>query len=272
MTGSEIEGRVRAGLWSREARTVFISVEHPMGDAARIRIVSAAYGGVIDRASAAWWHGLTKEPPVDVQIAVGRSVRATRQIGTPVDAKRRSYPSEDIVTFRGIQVTSLSLTVLEASAELDDGIALMDRALQTKCVTVASLRAALDRNSGAHGMRRARFLLNAAADLSESQAERLFIKILREYGITGWTQQVWIAGFKCDFAWVVEGVAVEIHGWGWHHQHDRWERDQKWINAMYGVQCVPLVFTWERMTTDPAGCMAELIDAIERRRAAAERW
>ncbi|WP_341258191.1 type IV toxin-antitoxin system AbiEi family antitoxin domain-containing protein [Gordonia malaquae] len=269
MTPSEIEGRVRAGLWSREGRCVFLSVEHELTDAARIRIVVATYGGVIDRASAAWWHGLITTPPADVQISVGRSARPQQRCGAQADSKRRSYPAEDVMTLRGVAVTSLELTVLQASAELDDGIALMDRALQTKCVTVASLRKALDRNSGSHGMRRARLLLTAAADLSESQAERLFVKILREYGITGWTHQMWVAGLRADFGWAAERIAVEIHGWRWHKTKSQWERDQRWINLVHGVGWVPLVFTWERLTTEPEVCMAELCAAIETRQSAA---
>ncbi|EGD54650.1 hypothetical protein [Gordonia neofelifaecis] len=87
------------------------------------------------------------------------------------------------VAVKDIAVTDLPLTVLASAAELDDGIAMMDGALQIKRVTLKELRAALDRNVGAAGMGRARKLLTSAEDLSESELERKFVRFLRRLGL-----------------------------------------------------------------------------------------
>ncbi|WP_062391899.1 hypothetical protein [Gordonia phthalatica] len=114
-------------------------------------------------------------------------------------AKRRSFPSEDLTVVRGLPVVDLPLTVLQVASEHADGIEIMDRALHERRVHLTDLRRSLERNAGGVGMQRARMLLDAAEDPSESEAERLFARLLREYQIDGWTQQVPFCGYRLDF-------------------------------------------------------------------------
>ncbi|MBM7365506.1 DUF559 domain-containing protein [Gordonia hydrophobica] len=261
VTSRQIQRRLDAGLWTAEAMGVYLSAEHCLSDAAQVRIAVAAQGGIADRTTAAWWHGLIPELPSPLTVSVPRSKRGAR-CGFRVETKRRTFPAEDVEVVRGLPVTRLPLTVLAAAAELDDGIAVMDRALQRKQVDLIDLRRSLERNSGAHGMRRARWLLTAAEDESESVAERLFVSLLRERGITGWTQQVPFCDYRLDFAWTQEQIGVEIHGWNFHHDHHEWERDQRKTNQLVRMGWLPLIFTWARLTMEPDACMAELAEAI----------
>ncbi|MGB6247433.1 DUF559 domain-containing protein [Gordonia sp. (in: high G+C Gram-positive bacteria)] len=266
LSHKRIQQRLDDGLWTSEALGVYLSAEHHLTEAARLRIAVASHGGVADRTAAAWWHGLIAELPSPVTISVPRSKRGSR-CGFDVHAKRRTFPAEDVCTVRGLPVTGVPLTVLAAAAELEDGISMMDRALQCGRVHLTDLRRSLERNSGAHGMRRARVLLTAAEDPSESVAERLFAKLLRLRGVDGWTQQVPFCGYRLDFAWIEEQIGIEIHGWNFHHTHDQWERDQRKTNQLARMGWLPLIYTWSRLVSEPEACVGEVIEAVEARRA-----
>ncbi len=270
MSADQVHRRVASGLWVPHARSVFLSAEHRMTDAARVRIALAANGGVADRSSAAWLHGLTDDLPDEVTLSVPRSAHGAACL-VPTSVRRRTFPHEDLTTVRGLRATALPLTLLAASSELgaDEGIALMDRALQTRCVTLKELRAALERNSGTHGMRLARTILTAAEDLSESELERRFVRFLRKHGIVGWTQQVWIGGRRMDFVWPAERVVVSLHGWAFHRSHSRWETDQETTSALAALGWVPLIYTGKRLEYRPEDVLRELCHTLELRQTAA---
>lgn len=262
----QIQHQLSSGLWTPESSGVYLSAEHRLTEAAKVRIAVEAHGGVADRATAAWWHGLIHDLSTPLTVSVPRSARTRVRIGFEVEAKRRTFPAEDLTVVRNLPVIDLPLTVLAAAAELDDGIDVMDRALQQRRVHLTDLRRSLERNAGAFGMRRARMLLDAAEDPSESVAERLFARLLREHRVDGWTQQVPFCGYRLDFAWIEEKIGVEIHGWKFHKDHDRWDRDQQKANQLALMGWLPLSFSWARLTTEPDACMTELIEAIELRR------
>ncbi|MGB3302164.1 hypothetical protein [Gordonia sp. (in: high G+C Gram-positive bacteria)] len=266
MSRNRIQGRLDSGLWTAEASGVYLSAEHQLSPAARVRIAVAAHTGVLDRTAAAWWHGLIPELPSPITVSIPRTARKQVVCSVEVEMKSRTFPAEDVAVVRGISVTGLPLTVLAASAELEEGISMMDRALQIHLVGLTELRASLSRNSGAHGMRQARRLLAAAEDVSESAAERLFAKLLREYGITGWTQQFPFCGMRLDFAWVSERIAIEIHGWKFHRDNRQWQRDQHKTNVIGGAGWLPLIYTWEMMTRHTHATMREVADAVNARR------
>lgn len=269
MTRDQVHHKSNLGLWRPHARSVFLSAEHHLTDMAAMRIAAIAHhGSITDRSSAAWLHGLINGPIPTVTLSVPRSTRGDGACSVPTQIRRRSFPHEDLTTVRGIRTTALPLTVLAAAGGLDDGIAIMDRALQTKRVSLQDLRTALERNAGSHGMARARQLLTSAEGLSESELERKFVRFLREHRIRGWQQQVWLENRRLDFAWPEERIAVSLHGWAFHHDHDRWERDQETTNMLSGMGWLPLIFTWKRLQFEPDRVLRELVRAIELRQGA----
>lgn len=268
MTRGQLRARTESGLWVPHARSTFLSAEHRMADMARIRIVAEGYSGaVVDRTAAAWLHRLTKVLPDEVTISTPRSSHVVDSCSVPASVCRRTYPAEDVTTVKGVVTTAVPLTVLAAAADLgDDGVALMDRALQMRCVTLKELRAALERNAGTRGMRMARRLLRSAEDLSESELERKFVRFLNKHGIIGWTQQVWMGNLRMDFVFPAEQVVVQLHGWAFHHDHDQWEKDQATTNALTSIGWKPLIFTWKRLEFSPDEVLSELLTTLELRR------
>jgi hypothetical protein len=108
--------------------------------------------------------------------------------------RRRDLDARDRVDHRGVAVTGLPLTVLEAAVALgEDGALLLDRALQ-RHVQFHAVSQAHHRNFGRRGSRVARTLLVAAADRADSQAERVLKGVLREARLTGWGAGTWRMG------------------------------------------------------------------------------
>ncbi|MBM7365493.1 type IV toxin-antitoxin system AbiEi family antitoxin domain-containing protein [Gordonia hydrophobica] len=267
-TERQIASRVKRGLWARLARGVFFSVEHPFTDAARIRAIAAAHSATIDRASAAWWHGFRDDHPGRVTASIPRTCKLGTRCDVPADLRRRTYPSEDVTALRGIPVTGPALSILGAASMLDDEPALnfLDRMLQKGTVTVPELTASLDRNSGIHGLGRARRLVTVVADASEFEAERLFVRLLKQEQLTGWTQQAWLCGYRYDFAFPAERIAIEIHGHAFHKWEDRWNRDLTKANAVATAGWLPLAYSWEMLNFHRERSMTELTQAIAARR------
>ena len=269
MSRDQIYQKRASGLWAPTGKSVYLSAEHHMTEKAMVRTAALAHRGVIDRDSAVWLHGLIDELPEPVTLSVPRSAHGvTCAVSTSV--RRRTFPAEDLAVVDGIDVTALPLTVLiGAGIRPDDGMDIMDEALFRKRVSLPELRETADRNAGMHGMARARELLESAEDIRGSYLERLFVRFLNARGITGWIREFWIGGRRIDFVFPEERIAVELHGWRFHHMLDRWERDQQTTNMLAGLGWLPLIFTLKRLKFSPNEVEKELMAAFEQRRWAA---
>ncbi|GAA3965371.1 type IV toxin-antitoxin system AbiEi family antitoxin domain-containing protein [Gordonia caeni] len=264
LTQRQVSRRLKAGRWLTMSRGVHLSSQHHLTDVARVRVAVATHRAVADRTAAAFWHGLIDTLPPVVTVSAPRSVHGQTQSPFAVSVKRRSFPAEDQEELRGIKVTRRPLTVLAAAQEVDDGAALIDRALQQGEVTIESLRAALDRNS-AHGLSLARELIAVLEAGSESTAERLFVEILRLHEITGWVQQFQLAGRRLDFAWPARRVAVEINGWSYHRTHSRFESDSDKAASLAAIGWLLLPFSWKAIRYDAEDCVLKLTNALNSR-------
>src|SRR5262249_3291902 len=144
----------------------------------RAAVAWAGTGAVASGLTAAWWWGLRDWAPGAVEVTVPRTRSRRCQVG--VLLRRRDLDPADLVVVRGLAVTALPLTVLDAVAALsnDSGRALLDRALQRR-VSFTELHAAYCRSFGRHGTPWLGQLLRQAADRACSQAERVLHRLLR---------------------------------------------------------------------------------------------
>lgn len=258
----QVSHRVATGRWQRLSRGIFLSSQHHLTDTARVRVAVVTHRAVADRTAAAFWHGLIPDLPPKVTVSAPRTIHGNAHTPVTVDLKRRTFPAEDLEELRGITVTRQSLTVLAAAGELDDGVALVDRALQNGDVTIESLCTTLDRNSGAHGLQIARELVSVLETGSQSVAERLFVELLTLHQITGWVQQLDLFGKPLDFAWPEHRVAVEINGWSFHRTHSRFESDGNKAASLAAIGWLLLPFSWKAIRYDGEECMRKLTSAL----------
>ena len=185
----------------------------------------------------------------------------------PVKKAEESSYALSIVERGGLRVTALPLTVIEAATRRGGGAKLMDTALQ-RHVELKKLWDAHLRNKGRHGSPAARILLLAAEDGARSQAERLFVKLLRRNKITGWKANCPVAGYKVDVVFPAAKLAIEVDGWAYHSSADDFENDRKRQNAISLLGYQILRFTWLDLTEYPDRVLAEIRNALLFRQAA----
>jgi very-short-patch-repair endonuclease len=259
-----VERRLESGRWVRCSRGVYFVDDRPFSDAARIRAAVWSYGSaaVASGLTAAWWHGLSRFTPDIAEVTVPRNSHGRRHQDTRV--RRRNLDECDVVERRGLRVTSLPLTVVEAAAQRGGGAKLMDNALQQH-VDLSSLWRAHLRSKGRTGAPRSRRLLQAASDGSRSAAERLLIKLLKDAGIGGWHANFSVAGYRVDVGFPGARVALEVDGMAFHSGAEEFQVDRERQNAIVLSGWQVLRFTWLDLTEYPDRVSAVIRAAISAR-------
>ncbi|MGH3823227.1 MAG: endonuclease domain-containing protein [Pseudonocardiaceae bacterium] len=175
-----------------------------------------------------------------------------------------TLPYPDLIAVRDLWVTDLPLTALEAAVAFGpQGSELLDRALQRRVRFLAVYRAHC-RNHGRRGSAAASRLLAVAADRAASHAERLLIRLLRGAGITGWELGYPVQDYLVDLAFPLQRVAIEVDGWAWHVDADRFIDDRRRQNTLVNLHWTVLRFTWHDLTGRPDGVVAEVRVALAR--------
>lgn len=256
-----VDRRVRAGYWRRCSPAVYFADDRPFTDAARVRAAVWGYGpeATASGIAAAWWHGITRYPPNIVEVTVPRTSHHPHRDG--IRMRRRDLAGADVVERKGLRVTALALTVVEAAARTSGGAVLMDSALQ-RHVDLRDLWRAHLRNKGRHGSPAARRLLQAASDGARSEAERLLVKLLREAGITGWRTNYPVGGYKVDVAFPEQTVAIEVDGFAFHSDAEDFVKDRQRQNVIALLRWKVLRFTWFDLIEYPQRVIAEIKHAI----------
>jgi very-short-patch-repair endonuclease len=158
-------------------------------------------------------------------------------------------------------LTSRALTALETAVAVPDGSVFLDRALQ-KHVPFHDVYRAYCRALGARGAARMAALLVAAADRADSAAERIVVDLLRAGGITGWCLGLPFRSWTIDLAFPDVRLAVEIDGWAWHIDVDRFRADRHKGNALVRSGWTLLRFTWHDLTNRPDYVVAQIRAAL----------
>jgi very-short-patch-repair endonuclease len=260
-TERTLRRRVRLDGWARVAPGVLLAAGHPWTDRARVRAVGlwADRRGVLSGPAAAWWHGMLTAAPERVEVTVPRHRGLRTRDGVRV--RRRDLDRCDVVDADGLALTAKALTALETAAAVPDGSAFLDRALQ-RHVAFGPVYQAYCRNLGAYGGARITDLLVPAADRADSAAERVIVKLLRDAGVTGWEVGVPFGPWTIDVAFPDVKVAVEVDGWAWHVDVDRFRADRHKGNALARAGWTVLRFTWHDLVKRPGYVLAEIRAAL----------
>lgn len=264
LSQSAIQRRVRSGHWRRCSQGVYFVDDRPFTTAARIRAAVWGRGSMATASglTAAWWLGLTTVEPNPVEVTVPRNSHGRG--GQGVRVRRRDLSEEDIFEDRGLRVTGVALTVLEASARRGGGATIMDSALQRR-VNLGDLLRTHRRNRHRYGATAAQRMLDAAGGGARSEAERLVIQLLRRAGINGWYPNHPVGPYVVDIAFPARRVAIEIDGWAFHSDHHAFQKDrsrQNWL-SLRGWHV--LRFTWLDVTQYPDKVLSQICAAISAR-------
>ncbi len=261
MSESAIGRRVRSGEWRRLATGVYLRSDraHTPSVELRAAVYAAGTGAAASGASAAWWHGLLDRPPARHTVTIPVSRTVVRH--SSVRIRRRTLDWRDTESRRALRVTGLPLSVLEAAVDVRAGSVLMDRAIQ-RHTTLEALAAAHERNARRHGAPAAARLLRAAGEGGASEAERMLHRLLRSAGLTRWRPHVVSCGYEIDVAFVADRVAIEVDGWAWHRDVERFNRDAQRQNTLMNAGWRVLRFTWHHLHNDPEAVLAQIRTAL----------
>jgi very-short-patch-repair endonuclease len=262
LSPSTMQRRARRGGWERLHPGVYLVGGHRLTDEARIRAAWLWAGGepaAVTGPAAAYWHGMLRRVPAVVEVTVGRQRHLTSRPGIRV--RRRDLAPADLVGFNGLWLADRALAALDTAVALPDGSGFLDRALQQH-VRFPAVYRAYCRNLGRSGWSTAARLISAAADRADSAAEQLLVALLRAAGIDGWVLGHPFGRYRIDLAFPAARVAIEVDGWAWHVDHDRFRNDRRKGNAITQAGWDLLRYTWHDLDGDPTRVIAEISRAL----------
>lgn len=219
-------------------------------------------------AAAVWGIRPTRVGPIDVTV-VGRQLHQRNGIRTH---SVKSLERPDIRTFQGIPITSPARTLADIAHDLSDRELerAFDEAIAQGLFSMSALRATVAACSGRPGAARLRALAQADRNrtVTRSEAEELFLALIRRAGLPEPEVNVRIGRWEADFFWRHERLVVEIDGHAYHSARTARERDHRKDAELQAVNCFVLRISARRLRNEPEVVLVEIASALARRRAA----
>jgi very-short-patch-repair endonuclease len=265
MGSTTVSRLVRSGALIRHAPGVFVVRGAPVTYRTGVWIAVLATGGVVGFATAAHLWGFVAEPPELVQLVLSNG----RHVVCPYGARiyRVFVPASAITTYASLPLTTRVWSLLDhlGTLSVPEGLRLVDRAIQRRWIERRDLSRRLEDCPGRRGNRVIRALVAATADGAAAQSERVLHRLLRRAGIRSWKANhgVFVAGrlvAVIDIAILRRRLAIEVDGYAYHSDVDRFERDRHRQNALVSLGWTVLRFTWRDLTERPQ----YVVHAIER--------
>lgn len=166
---------------------------------------------------------------------------------------RVALPGPDRTSHLRLPVTTCRRTVLDCLTALPiaDARTMLDRCLQRRLIDPADLVSQVANRPGNRQLARLHRELTGAA----SEAERILHRLLRRASITGWWPNfpVTIEGhsFEVDVAFVAAKLAVEVDGWAFHSDVERFRADRRRQNRLSVAGWTVVRFTWADLIERP---------------------
>ena len=267
-----IARRVAAGVWSRVLPAVF-----RLGGAARThaqRLQAAALwagdDGVLSHGAAAvvWGFDVFREAPPELTMTCDRRLDGVLRVHR-VDSLARA----EIVTRRGLRITSMTRTLLDVAAAGDDRAtrACLNEALRRRWLTVETLRRLVADAQGARGVEVLRELLHeleGGDGPTESQLEDAVVEALIWEGLPRPRRQcaVVVDGRvrRLDFQFAGTPVVLEADGFAWHSTSRSFEEDRARHNALTARGFIVICWTWAALHQHPERLARQLREVLAR--------
>ncbi|MGZ5329910.1 MAG: type IV toxin-antitoxin system AbiEi family antitoxin domain-containing protein [Solirubrobacterales bacterium] len=247
-----VRHRVASGRLRRVHRGVYAVGHLLLSREARwmAAVLAVGQNSLLSHESAGALWGIWLEGP---RVHVSASVRGSRRLPGVV-VHRRRLGARDRDRQLGIPVTNPAGTLIDLAvgASPDRLEAAINAADRRGLLTPEQLRGEVDLRPGRPGAGVLRRLLDRRTfRLTDSELERLFLRLAREVGLPPPRTGVRLNGFKVDFHWPGLGLVVETDGLRYHRTpeqqaHDR-RRDQAHTAA--GLTC--LRFTHAQVRYEP---------------------
>ncbi|MGN6169367.1 MAG: endonuclease domain-containing protein [Solirubrobacteraceae bacterium] len=100
--------------------------------------------------------------------------------------------------------------------------------------------------------------------ITQSEAERLFLALVRQAGLPVPETQVRIAGYRVDFLWRQERVVFEIDGYRFHTSRSAFDRDRRKDLALKQARYDPNRVSRDQVKHQPLLVVAHVAAALAR--------
>jgi very-short-patch-repair endonuclease len=212
-------------------------------------------------AAALWEIALERRERLDISI---RRRDDLRRPGIRIHS-RPSIRAEDVVSKRGIPVTSIVRTLVDLGTELRPRA--LERAVNESdkrdLIDPETLRARIEDYGGEPGVRSLRELLDKRTfRLSDSDLEILFRPIAAAAGLPPPRTKETVNGFEVDFFWPNLGLVVETDGLRYHRTASTQTRDARRDRAHALAGMTPLRFTHYEIKHEAAAATRQLAAAL----------
>jgi very-short-patch-repair endonuclease len=248
-TPKAIEHRRSAGRLHPIWRGVYAVGRRELSENGRLMAAVLACGpeAFASHDTAAWRWRIRKVMPSQIELLVPAHVKRARS-GIVVHRCATLTPS-DVTQYEQVPITTPIRTIMDLAARLSDPHleAAINEADKLGYFSPADLRAALESTDPRPGIaslkriiRRATFLL------TDSELERLFLRLVRRAGLPLPETGRWLNGFKVDFYWPALGLVVETDGLRYHRTEVQQTRDRRRDQAHTVAGLTTLRFThWQ---------------------------
>lgn len=253
----EISRLIGRGQLKRLAEGIFLVRGAPFTRPAQLWAATLVTGGVVGFDSAGYLWGQIDDPPPRVHVCVEHPKRS--HAPPWLVTHRVLLPAWARTTHDEVPVTTPSWTLLDlvgAARRESDGSRLLDRGRQQGWVGANDIDRRLAACPNRHGNARLRRLRAQLDDGAAAHSERLLHRILRRGGLTAWRPNHRIrladgSAIVVDVAFVARKLAIEVDGWAFHSDVDRFRRDRHRQNALVALGWTVVRFTWADLTERP---------------------
>lgn len=227
-------------------------------------LLACGPGAAIGHESAAALLGIGPAQAGVVHVTVEGGFRSP---GPGVCVHRTSRLDDaDVTLVDGIRVTTATRTILDLARvlrirPLEQMIAEAERlGVVEKSVLAQRARARPDRR----GMGALLGLLATDVAFVRSEAEAVFLAMLRRARVRLPETNVRVEGYEVDFLWRAARVVVEIDGYAYHRSQRAFERDHQRDRDLGSAGFLVLRFTWHQLREEPEAVIFRLGRALAR--------
>jgi very-short-patch-repair endonuclease len=226
-------------------------------------------GAVLSHHTAAELWGLRPPGSGDGLVHVTLRGNGTTRVPTVKVHRTRLLDAQDVGIRERLPVTSPARTLVDeaellTSRELERAL---DEALVTRVVRPAQISELLGRAHGRAGgpLLRAFLSRQTGTTRTRSEAEELFIALLRSARLPEPQVNTRVHGYEVDFLWRSARLVVEIDGYKFHSSRAAFERDRQKDAQLQASGLATMRVTWLQMEDEPYAVIARLARALASR-------
>lgn len=266
-----LESRLRSGWLRRLHRGVYGvgPVARPLEpEMAGIRACGPT--AVVSYGSAALRHQFlrtrttTADQVVEVTIRRGNRSHPNLLVHRHPDLRAAEITTLDGIPFTEPARTLLDLATVLAGSDLERAVA---TALRLDPGVHDRLLSSIERHPHRGGVQLLRTMLERPDQLAftRSEAERLFLELIRGYHLPAPRVNSLVRGLEVDFYWPAHRLIVEIDGFAHHSSPAALDRDHDRDAMLRTAGYTVLRFTWRQVTTGRRKTVVRLAQALTMR-------